>query len=76
MEYRRHDGVFDSADDYSVDAARDSLEYYACVGSGNADTTYYVQITSQRDHAAAGPSYTHTVRTMASGTANGPRRPR
>ena len=69
VEHRRHDGQFDSTYEYNV-TERDSLEHYAYVGSGNASTTYYVRITPRRDHASNGPSYIHTVRTMASGKSN------
>ncbi len=69
VEHRRHDGQFDSTYEYNVTAS-DSLEYYAYVGSGNASTIYHVRITPRRDYADDGPSYVHTVRTMASGKSN------
>ena len=69
LEYRRHDEQFADNGELSV-SIKESLEFYAYVGSGNADTTYYVRITPQRDYASDGPSYTKTVRTMASGENN------
>ena len=66
LEHRRHDEQFVDNGELAV-PINESLEYYAYVGSGNADTTYYVRITPQRDHAVDGPSFTQTVRTMASG---------
>ena len=69
LEHRRHDEQFVDNGELRV-PINESLEYYAYVGSGNADTTYYVRITPQRDYAVDGPSYTQTVRTMASGESN------
>ena len=69
LEYRRHDEQFADNGEFSV-SIKESLEFYAYVGSGNADTTYYVRITPQRDYASDGPSYTKTVRTMETGENN------
>ena len=69
LEHRRHDEQFVDNGELSV-PINESLEYYAYVGSGNADTTYYVRITPQRDYAVDGPPFTQTVRTMASGESN------
>ena len=66
VEYRRHDEQFVDNGEFGV-SIEENLEFYAYVGSGNADTTYYVRITPQRDYASDGPSFTHTVRTMAAG---------
>ena len=69
LEHRRHDEQFVDNGELRV-PINESFEYYAYVGSGNADTTYYVRITPQRDYAVDGPSFTQTVRTMASGESN------
>ena len=69
LEHRRHDEQFTDNDEIFV-PSKQSLEHYAYVGSGNADTTYYVRITPQRDYASDGPSYTKTVRTMEAGENN------
>ena len=69
VEHRRHNEQFTDNDEIFV-PSKQSLEHYAYVGSGNADTTYYVRITPQRDYASDGPSYTKTVRTMEAGENN------
>ena len=69
VEYRRHDEQFVDNGEIIV-SNKESLDLYAYVGSGNADTNYYVRITPQRDDAADGPAHIQRVRTMASGERN------
>ena len=69
VEYRRHDEQFVDNGEIIV-SNKESLDLYAYVGSGNADTNYYVRVTPQRDDAADGPAHIQRVRTMASGERN------
>ena len=66
VEHRRHDEQFTDNGEISV-PSNESLEHYLYAGSGNANTRYYVRITPQRDEAPDGPSYIHSIRTMAAG---------
>ena len=66
VEHRRHDEQFTDNGEISV-PSNESLEHYLYAGSGNANTKYYVRITPQRDEAPDGPSYIHSIRTMAAG---------
>ena len=66
VEHRRHDEQFTDNGEISV-PSNESLEHYLYAGSGNANTRYYVRITPQRDQAPDGPSYIHSIRTMAAG---------